>query len=175
MNIGGWIVVGVIVALLLIGGALWFWQQVPAVSSPYDMLSPTIGAGGEFIEQEPGERPPVASVRVNPTVSASPTVSPTVSTTPSTAQALTITIDDTSFTPAELTVDVGDTVTFVNNGQGAHWPASDPHPTHTNLPEFDAKRGLATGETYTVTFTKTGAWSYHDHLNPQMKGTVTVK
>ncbi|MBI3251353.1 MAG: hypothetical protein HYZ62_00405, partial [Candidatus Andersenbacteria bacterium] len=67
-------------------------------------------------------------------------------------KAATISITDTGFEPAQVTVAPGATVTFVNNGQALHWPASAPHPTHTALPGFDAKKGLATGESYSFTF-----------------------
>lgn len=87
----------------------------------------------------------------------------------------TIEITDTGFVPEEVTVLVGSTVRFVNNGQAAHWPASDVHPTHDILPEFDAKRGLTTGETYEYTFSEAGEWSMHDHLFPQFTGTIVVE
>ena len=109
------------------------------------------------------------------TTSPAAAVSPTPSAIEATASANTVTISDTGFTPATLTVPVNTTVTFTNNGQGAHWPASAPHPTHTGLPGFDAERGLATGESYSYTFTKVGTWPYHDHLNPRLFGSITVE
>lgn len=105
----------------------------------------------------------------------SPAATPDQTSETETVSADVITITDTGFTPAALTVPVNTTVTFTNNGQGAHWPASAPHPTHTGLPGFDAKRGLATGESYSYTFTKVGTWPFHDHLNPRLTGSVTVE
>lgn len=93
----------------------------------------------------------------------------------STDQEVVISIDETGFTPATVTIATGTTVTFVNNGQGRHWPASDVHPTHEILPEFDAKRGLATGETYSYTFTELGTWRMHDHLQASSTGTIVVE
>jgi plastocyanin len=101
--------------------------------------------------------------------------SPTSTPIPITNEQATVSLTDSGFSPPTLTVSSGTTVTFVNNGQGAHWPASDPHPTHTALAGFDAKRGLTTGESYSFTFTKVGSWNYHDHLNPTVRGTITVR
>ncbi len=86
-----------------------------------------------------------------------------------------IAITDTGFEPATSTIKAGTAVTFTNNGQGLHWPASNPHPSHTTLSGFDALRGLATGESYTYTFTKVGTWGWHDHLYTQLQGTVVVQ
>lgn len=87
----------------------------------------------------------------------------------------TISIDDTGFTPSDVTISAGDTVKFINNGQAPHWPASDVHPTHEVLPDFDSERGLQTGESYSYTFTEAGSWDFHDHLRPSFTGTVTVQ
>jgi plastocyanin len=84
-------------------------------------------------------------------------------------------ITSSGFIPSTLTIKIGDTVTFVNKDSKPHWPASDPHPTHTNYPGFDALRPLKTGESYSFTFTKQGAWGYHDHLNPSLRGTIIVE
>lgn len=78
------------------------------------------------------------------------------------------------FSPSEVDIAVGTTVTFINDGELPHWPASDMHPTHEILPEFDSKQGLQTGETYSYTFDAAGSWQFHDHLNPRLKGTITV-
>jgi plastocyanin len=84
-------------------------------------------------------------------------------------------ITSSGFSPSTLTIKVGDTVTFINKDSNSHWPASDPHPTHTNYPGFDALRPLKTGESYSFTFTKQGAWNYHDHLDPSLTGTIIVQ
>jgi plastocyanin len=72
-------------------------------------------------------------------------------------------------------VKAGTTVTFINNGQALHRPASDPHPIHTGLPGLDAGKGLATGETYVFTFTKVGTFGMHDHFNTSLKATIIVQ
>lgn len=86
----------------------------------------------------------------------------------------TVTYTDTGFTPATLTVKVGTVVTFMNQSSLDMWVASDPHPTHTDLPGFDEKQAVSNGVSYTYTFQKVGTWGYHDHKNPGMKGKVEV-
>lgn len=93
----------------------------------------------------------------------------------SVANEVNVSIDDEGFDPATITIPVGTTVVFTNNGQALHWPASDPHPTHTNVSGFDAEKGLPTGETYSFTFTEQGTFGMHDHLNAKMKGLIVVQ
>lgn len=85
-----------------------------------------------------------------------------------------VTLTSAGFAPNPITVKTGTTVTFVNESSGAMWVASDPHPSHSILPEFDAKASMSRGSTYEYTFTKVGTWTYHNHLNPSAKGTVVV-
>ena len=87
----------------------------------------------------------------------------------------TITYADSGFSPQSLTIKAGDTVIFKNNSDGDFWPASGPHPAHTNYPEFDAKKAISTGGSYSFTFTRTGSWKYHNHLNPASTGTIVVQ
>jgi plastocyanin len=85
-----------------------------------------------------------------------------------------ISLTASGFSPSTVTVKKGTTVIFKNNDTRVHWPASDPHPTHTDLPGFDALKGLSPGQTYSYTFTKVGRFKMHDHLNPGIRGTITV-
>ena len=86
-----------------------------------------------------------------------------------------VSIDDIGFSEETITVRVGTTIVFTNNGQGLHQVASDPHPTHTNVPGLDSKRGLATGETFSFTFERAGTFTVHDHLAPSHKATIIVQ
>lgn len=79
-----------------------------------------------------------------------------------------------TFSPAVVTVKVGDTVTWTNEGDSSAWVASDPHPVHTGYLGFDAKAPIGPGGTYSFTFEKAGSWNYHNHLHPEAKGTVIV-
>ena len=94
-----------------------------------------------------------------------------------------IEITSSGFNPCTLTMNAGDTVTFVNKDSKAHWPASAVHPTHSAYPapggcigsKFDACKGLAQGEDFSFKFDVKGAWKYHDHLNPSVFGTIIVQ
>ena len=87
----------------------------------------------------------------------------------------TIRYTEDGYAPNTLTVSQGETIVFHNESSKDMWPASAPHPTHTNYPEFDAKRAISPGETYEFTFTKIGAWKFHDHRDPAKFGTITVE
>jgi plastocyanin len=109
-----------------------------------------------------------------------------------------IMITDSGFEPRTVTINAGDTLTFVNENSVARWPASNRHPTHTNYPAdyaggsygssrgcngegdtkdgaFDACKRLSAGEQFAFTFNEVGTWQYHDHNNPATGGTVIVE
>jgi hypothetical protein len=83
-------------------------------------------------------------------------------------------IGESGFVPTDLTINRGDTVTFTNTGTTNHWPASDIHPSHEIYPEFDPRRSLLPGESWSFTFTKPGLWRMHDHDMPIFVGSITV-
>lgn len=85
-----------------------------------------------------------------------------------------ITLTDDGFTPRELTVHIGDRVTFRTERGKEFWPASDLHPTHTIYSEFDPRRPIPPDETWSFTFDRVGVWNLHDHLSPNYRGTITV-
>ncbi len=86
-----------------------------------------------------------------------------------------ISMTTNGFEPSTVTVKAGTKVTFVNNDTVDRWPASAFHPTHLELPGFDALKGIAPGASYSFTFEKVGKWGFHDHLFPTMFGSVTVE
>lgn len=79
-------------------------------------------------------------------------------------------IKDFAFSPANITVKVGAKVTWTNKDSVAHTVTSDSDSTDGGM---DSK-SLATGETYSVTFSKAGTFKYHCTFHPGMTGTVTV-
>lgn len=85
-----------------------------------------------------------------------------------------INMTSTGFSPAQVIVKKGTVVVFINKDTKSHWPASAPHPTHTDYPAFDPKRGIAPGETWSFTFDQVGSWGFHDHLFPSQTGKVNV-
>ncbi len=89
-------------------------------------------------------------------------------------ETVTVTITEEGFLPREVTVDASAKVTFINEDTAAHWPASNPHPSHIAYPEFDPGKPIAPGEWWIFNPTKPGTWHYHDHLNAHRQGTLIV-
>lgn len=78
------------------------------------------------------------------------------------------------FVPQELSVDTSSTVIFINHDTFSHWPASNTHPTHELYPAFDPKRPIELGQSWSFKPKKVGAWKYHDHLFPHIRGAIIV-
>ena len=85
-----------------------------------------------------------------------------------------IDFDGKSFSPATVSIKLGDIVIFRNKSQQNFWPASSAHPTHSEYPEFDAKAAIAPGKSFDFKFTKLGTWKFHDHLSPSSTGSIVV-
>lgn len=84
-------------------------------------------------------------------------------------------LEETGFTPQQISIKKGDSIEFKTNRGKPFWPASDLHPTHGIYPEFDPQEPIDMDKSWTFTFNKTGSWHFHDHLNPFYRGTITVK
>ena len=80
-----------------------------------------------------------------------------------------IKIDNFKFSPKELTVSVGTSVTWVNNDDVPHTATGKGEP-----PAFDSK-ALDTDQTYSFKFTKPGTYKYYCKVHTHMTGTVIVK
>jgi plastocyanin len=83
------------------------------------------------------------------------------------AQPNSVAIADFQFTPADITVKVGDTVTWTNNGPSAHTVTADDG-------SFDSG-SLAQGKTFSHTFQTAGTFSYICTIHPFMKAQVVVQ
>lgn len=75
-------------------------------------------------------------------------------------------IADMAFAPADVTVNVGDTVTWTNTDPMIHTVTST-----TNA--FDSD-DMDEGDSYSVTFTAPGTYDYYCVPHPFMTGTITV-
>ncbi len=72
------------------------------------------------------------------------------------------------FSPASLTISVGDTVTWTNHDTAPH------NIVVTDGPEKFTSPTLQTGQTFSHTFTQAGTYSYYCSIHPDMKATITV-
>ena len=76
-------------------------------------------------------------------------------------------IVNSSFSPASLTVKVGDTVTWTNQDSMGHSATADDNSFDTGV--------LDQGKSGTVTFSKAGTYTYHCKIHSSMHGTITVQ
>lgn len=74
-------------------------------------------------------------------------------------------IKNSMFTPQQITVSAGDTVTWTNQDTAKH---------DVNFGSFKSPL-LGQGETYSYTFNQPGTYSYGCDVHPFMKGSVTVQ
>lgn len=89
---------------------------------------------------------------------------------PASTQGAEVTIGDYFFAPDEIRVQVGDTVTWTNEGAVAHTTTSSYDP-----PIWDSG-SLSTGEVFTHTFTSAGTYLYECTFHAaQMQGSVVVE
>jgi len=79
-----------------------------------------------------------------------------------------VSLQSMAFTPANITVKAGTTVTWTNDDNVAHTVTENDSQEGPNSSE------LAPGKTYSFTFTKAGVYNYHCTLHSQMTGIVTV-
>ena len=85
---------------------------------------------------------------------------------PASAEELKVTIDNFTFTPAELKVKVGDTVTWTNHDDIPH--------TVVSAGKFRSK-ALDTDNAFSFTFTTAGDYKYFCSLHPHMTGMIKVE
>ncbi|OGZ64241.1 MAG: hypothetical protein A3A98_02565 [Candidatus Staskawiczbacteria bacterium RIFCSPLOWO2_01_FULL_40_39] len=96
---------------------------------------------------------------------------------------------DPGYSPSELIIKIGDTVTFKNQSSREIWTGSAMHPVHTaysgtslqqHCPDpsntsFDQCKSEQPGTSWSFTFTKAGTWGYHNHVNASHFGKIIVK
>ncbi len=78
----------------------------------------------------------------------------------------TVTIQNMAFSPASLTVKVGDKVTWTNQDSVGHSATADDNSFDTGV--------LSTGQSGSTTFSKAGTYTYHCSVHPSMHGTIIV-
>src|ERR1700759_1243084 len=82
------------------------------------------------------------------------------------AEEFKVTIDNFTFTPAEVKVKVGDTVTWTNHDDIPH--------TVVSAGKYRSKT-MDTDGTFSFTFTSAGDYKYFCSLHPHMTGSVKVE
>jgi plastocyanin len=82
------------------------------------------------------------------------------------AQEVKVTIDNFTFSPAELTLKVGDTVTWTNHDDIPH--------TVVSAGKFRSK-AMDTDGSFSFTFSAAGDYKYFCSLHPHMTGMIKVE
>ena len=96
---------------------------------------------------------------------------------------------DSGYSPKEITIKIGDTVTWKNESSHGMWIASAMHPSHviysgTSLDEhcpdaqntsFDECISAQPGESWSFKFDKQGTWRYHNHVQASDFGSIIVE
>lgn len=156
----------IILAVLLALGAFAWYQMNTTAVAPAENNQPA--------QQETLQESPLVDVQID--------------TTP-VAKTFEVTYTGAGYSPSTLTIKTGDTVTFKNKSIGNLWTASGMHPAHmgysgTNLQahcpdaennDFDQCQNGGPGTSWSFTFTKAGAWGYHNHANSTHFGKITVE
>ncbi|MBX4187044.1 MAG: cupredoxin domain-containing protein [Candidatus Doudnabacteria bacterium] len=86
--------------------------------------------------------------------------------------AVVIRMEDNSFQPRELTVNICDTLLFLNLDDKSKWPQVMSYQAY---PGFDAGRELKKYDYFTFQVTRPGTYSFQDRMNTKVTGKITIK
>lgn len=100
-----------------------------------------------------------------PTVPATTTTEPKATAPVDASKTETITIANFSFSPAQITINSGDSIKWVNQDSVTHQIKSDTF----------ASQPLNNGDSFEYQFQNAGTYEYSCLIHPSMKGTVIVK
>jgi plastocyanin len=78
-----------------------------------------------------------------------------------------LTVENFNFTPADISIPVGTTVTWTNNDDVEH--------TVTASDNSFGSKALESGDNFSYTFTQPGTYTYFCSIHPFMTGRVTVQ
>ncbi|MDP3785437.1 MAG: hypothetical protein Q8R12_05285 [bacterium] len=153
---------GIVIVIVVLLGLGWYFYS-SQYSSPETLQ-----------QQAPASSAPLPEASLP---AAAPSAAPSVSQgeAPSGPEETVVEMTASGFSPSSLTLKVGDMVRFMNKDTKNHWPASAVHPTHQCYPGFDALEAVAPGASYVFTFNVAKTCAFHDHLNPSLRGSITVQ
>lgn len=85
-----------------------------------------------------------------------------------------VTLTANGYEPQTLTVKAGTKVSWVNKSGETATVNSDNHPTHELYPFLNLGK-FEDGGSLSVVVEKPGTYTYHNHLNPDQKGTLIAQ
>jgi LPXTG-motif cell wall-anchored protein len=144
-------------------------QTTPAAAPPPEQPAPAPPAEQPAPAPEAAPAPPAAApAPPEPQVLADETADASAPRPKAIAAASgSVTIADFSFAPATLTINQGDTVTWVNNGPTPHSATADNGSFNTGI--------LKAGQSGPHTFAQAGTYSYYCQPHPFMKASIVVQ
>src|SRR3989344_3277028 len=148
----GALIITLIVALLLVAG-IWYF----AVYSEDNPNNSNINSDNEDTDDEAGDTAETGGNDISQ--ESEPTIEPTT---------YNIEIKNFAYSPSELRIKRGDTITWTNKDSVRHTVTSD------SGSEMDSEL-LSQGETYSVTFDSAGTYAYHCTPHPNMKARIIVE
>jgi plastocyanin len=83
------------------------------------------------------------------------------------AATISVRISKSGFSPANVTINFGDTVTWTNGDNADHQLVADDGTFASPI--------LKAGKTYSFTFRRAGTFRYHDALKPSLRGRIIVR
>lgn len=141
-------------------------SQPPPAADPGGPTSTTPTASGGPGSGTPTEPQDETGTGAPPIGDRSPATGPPGAGGARKAASATVTMGDLFFSPASVTIAVGDTVTWHNTGQAPHNATGDGGSFSTPT--------LNNGQSASHTFSSPGTFSYICTIHPQMKGTIRV-
>lgn len=173
---------------LLIGGVLIVAVFIIFfVTRPEQVVAPVVETSPTEYEASPVAGTSETNTTPTPvptTTQPTPTSTATERVPASLPRSVTVVYDGTNFTPRDVTIIEGGTVKFVNVSDQKMWVGSNDHPTHTLYPvqsdsdclgsSFDQCTATGKDSSWSYTFTRVGAWAYHNHVRARNGGSVTV-
>ncbi len=153
------VILGIVLAFAVVGGSYWVLTRKNSQenSGVYQTTIPNQGIVGS-----PSTGIPIQTQNPQPTPQ------------PELEKTKFVDITSSGFNPATVIIPVGGYVIFTNRDVADHWPASDNHPTHEICQGLDTLRPLKPGQIFSFPFDVARNCPIHDHLNPSLKGMITV-
>ena len=141
-------IIGIVIIIILLAGGLWFLGISKDIEN-------SIGSGDTGVEGNSGEGGPLNLEDLNSELG------------PFNVD-INLEIVDFAFEPDEITIELGDRITWTNYDEVEHTVTSD------SGSELDSAL-LGKGESYSHIFNKVGIFNYHCTPHPDIKGKIIVE